>query len=61
KYANTRNRATLNYYKTNYTAALRYFQQAANEAERLGLSPQTIYEAYSNILTGTKIIYHLLF
>ena len=51
KYANTRIRATMYYYKTDYAKALAYFQQAVQEAERLQLPGNTIYEAYSNVIT----------
>ena len=33
KYANTRNRALIHYYKTEYSTALRFFQQCITEAE----------------------------
>lgn len=51
KYANTRIRATMYYYQTDYVKALRYFQQALEEAERFPLSSVVIYEAYSNVIT----------
>lgn len=51
KYANTRNRALIHYYKTEYSTALRFFQQCITEAEKFHLPPQTIYEAYSNVAT----------
>lgn len=57
KYANTRTRATLYYYKTDYLTALRYFRQAVEEAERFRLPPATVYEAYSNVATIQNQLY----
>ncbi|AYQ35571.1 hypothetical protein DTQ70_26905 [Runella sp. SP2] len=51
KYANTRVRATMYYYKTDYAKALAYFQKAVEEATRFQLPGSILYEAYSNVVT----------
>jgi two-component system, NarL family, sensor histidine kinase UhpB len=52
KYASTRNKATLHYYKTDYATALKYFQQGVDEAQKYKLAPSSIYEAMSNVATA---------